>query len=324
LFKFGYFFEIYAFFHKQGGASNKQWKFISGLNDLFDLLSDIRSTEEISDGLIEYLVNTVSPQDFEEFGMSTSLMRRKNAAGLHAFPDQIIFIRQLKESIDSLNFEYCTEGSRSRNVEYFTFDYNSKGAKRFVSEYTELFGDAELFDIDWLGISSGHKAYLNIFASLHQELKSTRHEELVLCIDEGDLYLHPKWQVEFFDKLINALPSLYSGKVQLILTSHSPFLLSDLPRQNITILDPEIGGAAMNGVELESNTFGGNLYDLYAESFFLGEKRTSDFAYKKIKSMIEKVEGNNLTQGEKNDLQRHIGIFGDEIVQFRLKEQLKK
>lgn len=323
LFKFGYFIEVYIFCHKHIDLLVSRSKFTTGLDDLFHRLSAIRSTEEIADRLIEYLDDTFSLDDFEISGTSSSMWRRESS-GLKEFHEQIKFIQQLKSSIYDLHFEYFSEGSRSRNIEYFTFDYNSKKAKKFISDYTELFGDTELFDIDWLGISSGHKAYLNVFASLHQELKATRHEELVLCIDEGDLYLHPKWQVEFFDKLINALPNLYSGKVQLILTSHSPFLLSDLPRQNITILDPEIGGAAMNGVDLVSNTFGGNLYDLYAEFFFLGEKRTSDFAYKKIKKLIEMVEGGNLTKLEKNNLRRHINIFGDEIVQFRLNEQLKK
>ncbi len=325
LFKFGYFFEMYVFYQKQSiSPRGNKSKFLTGLDNLFDELTNIRSTDEIGDRLIDYLVETFSEPEFKASESASAIRYREGGIGLLAFNDQVNFIRQLKESISTLDFEYHSEGLRTKNIEYFTFDYRSKGSKKFISDFTSLFGRTELFDIDWMGISSGHKAYLNIFASLHQELRTTRQELLILCIDEGDLYLHPKWQVEFFDKLINTLPNLFSGKVQLILTSHSPFLLSDLPRQNITILDPELIFSSMNGTELSSNTFGGNLYDLYAEPFFLGNKKTSDFAHRKIRDVIEKVESGELTKEEKMEILRHISIFGDEIIQFRLSESLKK
>lgn len=325
LFKFGYFFEMYILYQKQAQSSEKgRSRFLKGLERLFDELNEIRSTDEISERLIDYLVETFDAPEFKPSENQSAVKNREGTIGLIAFNEQINFIRQLKELIGNLRFDYYSEGLRARNIEYFTFDYRSKGAKKFISDFTTLFGRAELFDIDWMGISSGHKAYLNIFASLHQELKTTKQGGLILCIDEGDLYLHPQWQVEFFDKLINALPNLFSGKVQLVLTSHSPFLLSDLPRQNITILDPEVVGYSMNGVDLSSNTFGGNLYDLYAEPFFLGRKKTSDFAYKKIREVIEKVEAGKLTKSERSNLLEQISIFGDEIIQFRLREILKK
>ncbi|MGG7606625.1 AAA family ATPase [Massilia sp. BKSP1R2A-1] len=325
MFKFGYFFEMYIYYERiSRSKGQKASKFLKGLQNLFLELEKIRSTEEISERLIDYLIQTFQPAEFQVSDKTAAMRYREGQIGLVAFEEQIKFIRRLKESISELQLEYYSEGLRAKNIEYFTFDYRSKGARRFISEYTELFGKAELFDVDWVGISSGHKAYLNIFASLYQELKATRQDTLVLCIDEGDLYLHPKWQVEFFDKLISTIPNLFAGKAHLVLTSHSPFLLSDLPRQNITILDPELSGGTMNGVDLLSNTFGGNLYDLYAEPFFLGDKKTSDFAYRKIKEVVEKVESGNLSKAERDNVKKNISIFGDDIIQFRLREMLGK
>ncbi len=325
LLKFGYFFEMYLFYHRQIRTANAvHHSFLTGLDQLFDELATIRSTEDISDRLIDYLEETYRPADFKPAQTAKAVEYRGGGIGLLSFQNQIDFIRQIKESISGLDFEYHSEGLRTKNIEYFTFDYRSKGGKKFISDFTTLFGRTELFEIDWLGISSGHKAYLNIFASLHQELKTARQDSLALCIDEGDLYLHPKWQVEFFDKLISVLPNLFFGDIQLILTSHSPFLLSDLPRQNITILDVQMAGSSMNGIDLPSNTFGGNLYDLYAEPFFLGNKKTSDFAHRKIRDVVERVESGNLTKAEKAKLLEHVSIFGDEIIQFRLNESLKR
>ncbi|WP_395407893.1 AAA family ATPase [Pseudoduganella sp. UC29_106] len=325
LLKFGYFIEAYISYDRirradEGGAR----KFFRGLKKLFGELSIIRSTEEISDKLIEYLEDTYTPEQLFSPTELSNGKYRQGSFDFSSFREQLYFIRNIKEMVSELRPEYYSEGLRARNIEYFTFNYQSKEARRFISDYTELFGKAELFEIDWVGISSGHKAYLNIFASLYQELKATRQETLVLCIDEGDLYLHPSWQVEFFDKLTSNIPNLFPGKVHLVLTSHSPFLLSDLPRQNITILDPMTEGGAMNGIDLSFNTFGGNLYDLYSEPFFLGSKRTSDFAYRKIKEIVEKVESGNLLRSEKNDILRNVSNYGDDVIQFRLREMLKK
>ena len=235
---------------------------------------------------------------------------------------QIEFIKNTKDYISNLEIEYNSEGLRNRWQESFTFNFKPNTSNDFINGFVSLFADNGIFDIKWLGISSGHKAYLNLFASLHKELKKARQSHLLLCIDEGDLYLHPKWQIEFFDKLLNILPIIYSGKVQLILTSHSPFLLSDLPKQNITILDKGEEGLTLDGVKLSTNTFGGNLYNLYSEPFFLGNKRMSDFAYNKIKNLIDVAENKTFGEHERTELIKASKLIGDEIIKFRLKELL--
>jgi ABC-type dipeptide/oligopeptide/nickel transport system ATPase component len=324
LFKFGFFFEFYVFYQKKQKSENRIFSFVKNLTALFNEIENIRSTEEIGDRLIEYLEENFSLSDLKSDRLSKIEEIEDGTIGATTFQAQVTFLKSLRRTVSSLDLEYHSEGQRAKSIEYFTFNYQSKGSRKFISDFTSLFGKMELFDLDWMGISSGHKAYINIFASLHQELRATRNEALLLCIDEGDLYLHPKWQVEFFDKLIQTLPNIFSGKVQLVLTSHSPFLLSDLPRQNISILAPERSGASMDGVELLSNTFGGNLYDLYAEPFFLGNKRTSDFAHRVIRSVIEQAESGELDQEKKNMLLSNISMFGDEIIQMRLRKILSK
>lgn len=234
---------------------------------------------------------------------------------------QLNYLKDLKIRFSNAIPEYRSEGIR-RSIEYFAFDYSNKNRNR-VNQFFTLFEDNNYIEINWIGISSGHKAYLNLFASLYQELRQTKLNNLLLCIDEGDLYLHPKWQVEFFDKLLSVLPAIFEGKIQLILTSHSPFLLSDLPKQNITILDKEHKGYTFNGTELSINTFGGNLYDLYSEPFFLANKRTSDFAFKKISQVIDDVETKKLTKKEKLEILKIADLLGDEILQFKIKKILR-
>lgn len=323
LFRFGFFFEIYHNYSRRSGYRRESRPLFRGIGKVISNLDELRTTEEITEKLITYLEEEVLKSNSEQMNL---FMERYDTRTGEPKVDKIIkqidFIKNVKRSIGKMNIEYNSEGSRNRGQEYFTFDFKLRGSNNFINEFISLFGDSSVFDINWLGISSGHKAYLNLFASLYQELKKTRQPYLLLCIDEGDLYLHPKWQIEFFDKLMSVLPIIFSGKVQLILTSHSPFLLSDLPNQNVTILDKTIEGSTIDGVDLMKNTFGGNLYDLYSEPFFLGNKRISDFAYNKIKSLIDTVEGKEFIKQDKIELQKLVAILGDEVLQFRIKKLL--
>jgi len=54
----------------------------------------------------------------------------------------------------------------------------------------------------------------------------------IALIDEVDLHLHPEWQQKVVSQLQTAFPSL-----QLILTTHSPQVLSTVKRKNIRVLD---------------------------------------------------------------------------------------
>ena len=323
LLRFGFFFELFNNYNRRSRYRDNDNKIqFKDIEDFIPSLFNLR-TEEISEKLIEFLEFELLNTSTEQIALFMDREEKSNAdSQLNRLMKQIEFLKNLKFSINSLKIDYNTEGARNRGIEYFTFDYKSNHSKSFINDYITLFGQLNDFGINWLGISSGHKAYLNLFASLYQELRYTRQENLLLCIDEGDLYLHPKWQIEFFDKLLSVLPAIYSGNIQLILTSHSPFLLSDLPKQNITILDRDKPGSTLDGTDLSINTFGGNLYDLYSEPFFLGSKRTSDFAYNKIKDLIDFSEKKELTKQEKKEILKVANLLGDEIIQFRIKKLL--
>lgn len=323
LLRFGYFFDFLNEISKRGRNTIYEYDIV--LQDIENFIPQILNlrTEEISERLIDFIENLLD-LSLQQINLLPEKEKAKQIiANLEKFKKQTKFLKDLKYSKIDLEIKYNSEGSRNRNLEYFTFDYTSNSVKAFIIEFVSLFEQSNFFNINWLGISSGHKAYLNLFASIFQELKYTRQLNLLLCIDEGDLYLHPKWQIEFFDKLITVLPIFFSGRIQLILTSHSPFLLSDLPNQNITILGQSIDNSSLDGIDLSINTFGGNLYDLYSEPLFLGNKRMSDFSYKKIRDLIDSVENKKLSIQDKETFLRMANLVGDEIIQYQIKKTLE-
>ena len=61
----------------------------------------------------------------------------------------------------------------------------------------------------------------------------------VLLLDEADAHLHPKWQRTLLPAMRKALPD-----VQIIVTSHSPFVISSCPGARIHVLEVDDKGRA--------------------------------------------------------------------------------
>ncbi len=64
-------------------------------------------------------------------------------------------------------------------------------------------------------------------------------KEGLLLLDEIDIYLHPKWQRKLLPAMRKALPD-----VQIIASSHSPFVISSCPDASIHVLELDAQGVA--------------------------------------------------------------------------------
>lgn len=57
---------------------------------------------------------------------------------------------------------------------------------------------------------------------------------LLILIDEPDLHLHLDWQRQYIAKLIDTFSTVPENiKMHFIIATHSPFIISDLPKENI-------------------------------------------------------------------------------------------
>ena len=114
-------------------------------------------------------------------------------------------------------------------------------------------------------LSTGEQRLLRFFADI-LSLKDRGVD--VYVFDEMDLSWHPEWQrkmvyyvVDFFDKL------KLDKKINIIFTTHSPFILSDMPKENVIMLYRDNNGYAKK-YNSEGNTFGANIHDLFNNNFF--------------------------------------------------------
>ena len=139
-------------------------------------------------------------------------------------------------------------------------------------------------------------------------------------IDEGDLYFHPEWQKRYFSELLDYVKFLFPrNKVQIIITTHSPFIASDLPKQNIIFLKQDTEGmcrVANNDIQFE--TFGSNIHELFTNSFFLEGGLIGKFAKGQIQEIFDWVK--KTSKQDHTNIRNKINIIGEPIIRVKLAE----
>lgn len=93
-------------------------------------------------------------------------------------------------------------------------------------------------------LSSGESALAVFSAALHGALKELSISKkstspFFLLIDEGEMFLHPKWQREYIARilgLVNSFPNL-AGRAHIIISSHSLIIAADTPPNSLIDID---------------------------------------------------------------------------------------
>lgn len=200
-------------------------------------------------------------------------------------------------------------------------------------------------DISGPKLASGERALLNFFSWLYiapyfrcidTSLETGLRDNILLLIDEIDIYCHPLWQQKLIYYLIEETRNLFSGKkVQIVFTTHSPIVLSDMPQKNVIYLTKKNGKCVIDHKMQDTKTFGANIFKLFNDAFFLGERgQTGEFSKNKIRTIIDTVkprQGQNgnviypeLSEKESEELKEEISLIGEPIIRDKLYEMLDK
>jgi predicted ATPase len=87
-----------------------------------------------------------------------------------------------------------------------------------------------------------------------------------ILLDEVELYFHPDLQRRFLKLLLDSIRGLQLSScsgINITLVSHSPFVLSDIPSDNILYLSRN------KEEKMSEKTFAANVHDLFNNTFFL-------------------------------------------------------
>jgi len=221
-----------------------------------------------------------------------------------------------------------TEDWRFYLIENWYLENNEKNRALlldFIALETRLLqGDSPFRRITNLNItplSSGEHSMLTFFSRIQDVVDRyttgiDEKERLILFIDEGEVGFHPAWKRVYFKMLLDFLNKC-KYKFQIILTTHSPYLLSDLPAENILLIQRGENGKTKLLDSNEFKTFGSNIHELLATSFFLHNGFMGEFAKQKIEELVLFFKGENENY-TKESAKKLISLIGDEIIALRL------
>ncbi len=178
------------------------------------------------------------------------------------------------------------------------------------------------------GFSTGEKALISIFSKIHQLRYAFYRKPTFIFIDEGEIGLHPNYQKNYVQALIKNIPRILGHtdvNYQLILTSHSPFVASDLPKDNIIFLSKNEKGQCkvLDGLNEKKQTFGANIHTLLTDSFFM-DGLIGDFAQEKIDQVINYLS--DYPNNQELTLKRAkliVNMIGEPILKRHLQQQIK-
>ncbi|WP_336732716.1 hypothetical protein [Chryseobacterium sp. VD8] len=140
-----------------------------------------------------------------------------------------------------------------------------------------------------------------------------------IVFDEIELYFHPQFQKSFIKDLLQSISVLrhaYSNRLNIIFLTHSPFILSDIPKQNVLFL--EDGESVDFKVR---NTFAANISNLLLDSFFIDNGLIGDFAIERINKTINYLNGKEVTEEfQSSDFLKIINLVDEPILQKKLIE----
>ena len=140
-----------------------------------------------------------------------------------------------------------------------------------------------------------------------------------VIFDEIELYFHPDLQRRFLFLIISALRNIHIEHIEginILMVTHSPFVLSDIPRSNVLVLSKH--------KDISGETFCANIHDMLGQSFFM-EYSMGQIAQEEVESLF-KAYNNNLAISER-DLKRYsyvASIVGDEYLHSTIERVMKK
>ena len=187
--------------------------------------------------------------------------------------------------------------------------------------------------IDLSLISAGQLQYVHTMSNIvyHIEnLLSIKEKSRVkyhcvnIMMDEIELCYHPEYQRTFVYELVNTIKRLKLNEkcgINILMSTHSPFILSDIPHSNVLYIDEGKDVSKECGI----NTFAANVNELLNRSFFLSNGFMGEFAKEKIVSLINYLKNlQNDDYWTEEKAKQVIELVGDEVIRYQLKELYRK
>lgn len=163
--------------------------------------------------------------------------------------------------------------------------------------------------------------------SVHKTLDEPdriKYDHINIVLDEVELYYHPEMQRQMVENIKDSLENIRNKNesgiksINVCFLTHSPFILSDIPSENILKLN---GGKVVPNLP-NQESFGANIYSLLANDFFMKDGFIGDFAMKKIKDVLDYVSTGKYEEQNHKKYLLTAKLVSDSVVRNKLLQLL--
>lgn len=247
----------------------------------------------------------------------------------------VYFLNYLEQFIHEYKIkEYSASlGSRIVEIEYGRKNFDNRNEfERLYLDYEKLLKNAS--DLDYHSFGSIDEFYYNMSTGEANILKVMSYVKWLqmnssqgtcqLVVDELELGMHLEWSrslINFLVNYINEINKIGGMNFQLIFTTHSPYMLSDIKPGNVIMLEKNQGTGYSEGKVLQ-NTFAKNIQEIMKENLI--DNIYGDFALAKIDSMISRLNGEEVEEGNEEELLKEIHLISEPILRNKLLDMYDK
>lgn len=293
----------------------------SGFNLLLDIVKELNQNEvkeeenklkdetrKVKKDYVESIVDIVNI--FREIRENGSLIDNKSSSILLKYFNN----RRLFEDLNNRLVQYTKSQELMRNLCYrLNENFNNYYLLKENPDYHMSTGEGNLIEIF---------SQLYTYLSMHEESS----EDIIMLVDELESGMHLEWSRRLIQILIDNLSEILEDegkgrKIQLIFTTHSPYMLSDIKPGNVIIIEKNQETGYSEGKVLQ-NTFAKNIQEIMKENLI--DNIYGDFALAKINSMIERLNGEEEHEGNEEELLKEIHLISEPILRNKLLEMYDK
>lgn len=200
----------------------------------------------------------------------------------------------------------------------------------------------ELLPYHWSCVSSGEYQYAKVWGIVEEYAIRVKHSKqgedyrsaiqpnFIILMDEPECYMHPELCRRFISKMSQVLQRRNPDtQLQVILTTHSPFMLSDVLSHQVIRMDYDEHGLCHIMQDTGSSYFAANIHSILADGFFLqytiGELSRQFLVdkFNLFKEMLEKKGSlSEIDRGEIERMRAFIPHIGDDMLRFSFEKLL--
>ncbi|MEY3881217.1 MAG: hypothetical protein RIQ94_2013 [Pseudomonadota bacterium] len=213
-------------------------------------------------------------------------------------------------------------------------DQFQKGVKdrRFALRLPEPFDEQKVFrfervifisnksdqEVDYVSLSDGEHQ----LAQLLGTAAMVSFPNVLFLLDEPESHFNPRWRVEFI-KTLKQLPTTQGVRSEIsavaqqecLITTHSPFVPSDMQRENVLIFNKETKSSQIKIRRPQIQTYGSKFDAILAECFNISPPISA-----LSRDWVEQL----LESGTASEIETAISELGDSTARMRLAAKLSQ